>query len=69
METKTAGVVVDNYKINKYKEELTKYDFTITSVTPFMVNTSTIRVELTEDRLPDLTKLCEMLEFTFKHTN
>ena len=69
METKTAGILVDNYKLEKFKEVLSKSNFTIISVSPFNDNISTIRVELVESRIQELTKLCKLLEFNFQHKN
>jgi len=66
---KIAGIIADNYKIEKFKKELTSHGFTDFEVLPFTPETSTIRVNTTEDRLPELEKICQQVELYFKRRN
>jgi hypothetical protein len=66
--TKTSGIVVDNYKLDKFKEELTKLSFVYT-VHPFTQDTSTIKVVSEESRVPEIYQLCRRLEYHFKRSN
>lgn len=62
------GIVCDNYKLTKYKNELTKKGFEFITA-PFTHNTTTIQVNTTEDKVGEIKKLCEKLEFEFKNSN
>lgn len=66
---KTAGIVADNYKIEKFKKELTAKGFTDIEVVPFIDNTSTIKVKYEDKQLNVLTTVCQMVEIHFKHSN
>lgn len=66
---KTAGIVVDDYKINKFKKELAANNFTVKSTHPFTKGTTTIKVEFEESRKDELQKLCQRLEHFFKNKN
>ena len=65
----TAGIVADNYKIEKFKKELNEQGFTNYTVSDFALNTSTIKVEVTEKQLPEIKKLCAKVELYFKRRN
>ena len=66
-----AGIVADNYKIERFKKELTKNGFTDFSVVPFINNTSSIQVIIPDDgkKLPEIKKICKEVELFFKHGN
>ena len=66
---KKAGIVCDNYKVAKFKKELTAHGFTDFEVKPFIKNSSTIQVNVSEDKLMDLKKLCQNVELHFKRSN
>lgn len=66
MENKTAGIVCDNYKIEKFKEELIKKGFKDFEVIAFVGNTSTIKVKAESDKLPEIKKICEEVELHFR---
>lgn len=59
-----AGVVLDNYKLERYKKELEKNNFKIISTKPFTQDSSTIKVEVDNSRVPELNKLLRLLEAT-----
>lgn len=66
---KKVGVVCDNYKVEKFKAELIKHDFTEFTVHAFIDQTSTIKVIVHEVRLKELTKLIKRIEHSFKNSN
>lgn len=64
-----AGIVADNYKVEKFKKELSKSNFTIKKIVPFTLVTSTIQVEYEQKQLEELTKICKLVELHFKRGN
>lgn len=66
---KTAGIVADNYKVEKFKKELIKNGFTDFEVVPFTTDTSNIKVKCEESQYKDIKKICQQVEFHFKHGN
>ena len=66
---KTAGIVADNYKLDKFKEELTKKGFTDFKIVPFEKDTSTIKVQFREDQLKEIHAICSLVEIHFKRSN
>lgn len=66
---KTAGIVVDNYKVEKFKKELIAKGFTDFKVVPFTKDTSTIFVKFEEHQLKELTKLIKTVNFNCKNSN
>lgn len=66
---KKAGIVVDNYKLKKYKETLTKKGFTDFITAPFTKDTTTIQVTVPENQLQEIHKMCHLLELHFKRAN
>lgn len=66
---KKVGVVADNYKLDKFKQELTAKGFTDFKITPFVNNTSTITVNVPDDKLNEIRKLCQLVELHFKRSN
>lgn len=66
---KTAGIVADNYKLDKFKKELTKSGFTDFEIVPFSKDVSTIRVKFEPSQVHDISKICQLVELHFKHSN
>lgn len=66
---KKAGIVADNYKLEKFKKELTKKGFTDFEVFPFTKDTSTIQVNIPEDKIMEIKKICQFVELYFKRSN
>jgi hypothetical protein len=66
---KKVGIVVDNYKLEKFKSELTKKGFTDFDVTPFTKGCSTIRVNVPDDQIKEVGKICTLCELHFKRSN
>lgn len=66
MEKKTAGIVCDNYKIEKFKEELIAKGFTDFEVIGNPAGKiSTIKVTCYYFDLPDIAKICQGVEEYF----
>lgn len=65
----TAGIVVDNYKVEKLKKELTAKGFSDFVVTPFLTGTSTIKVNIPDDKVNEVKKICQLVELYFKRSN
>lgn len=66
---KKAGIVVDNYKLEKFKRELTAKGYTDFTVSKFTKDTSTIMVHVEDDQVDNITRLCKRLEYHFKRSN
>jgi hypothetical protein len=66
---KTAGIVADNYKLEKFKTELTSNGFTEFEVSPFTCNTSTIKVKVRDYEIPAIKRICQRVELHFHHSN
>jgi len=65
----TIGILADNFKLNKFKKELDKANFTDYKIADFTANTSIINIDMNADRIKELKKLCEKVEFYFKRGN
>ncbi len=65
MENKIAGIVCDNFKIEKFKAELIEKGFNDFEVVPFTENTSTIKVKTESDKFSTIKKICEEVELHF----
>jgi len=65
----TAGIVVDNYKLEAFKKELDENDFPEYEVFPFTKDTTVIKVKTQVYRLKKLRLLCQKLEIEFKKKN
>lgn len=65
---KTAGILCDNYKTTKFKEELKKANLEIKSVTPLQGkgNLTSIIVETEEENIPKVKTICEQVELHFQ---
>lgn len=66
---KKAGIVADNYKLEKFKKELTAKGFTDFKVFPFTKDTSSIQVNVEDDKLMEVKTICQNVELYFKHSN
>lgn len=66
---KIVGIVIDNYKLDKYKEEFIKNEFTNFDIYSFIENTSTIKVSVPDNQVRELRKLCTRLEYHFNNSN
>lgn len=65
---KRIGIVVDNYKLPKFKEGLKELDL-FSSDKPFTKGTTTIFVMCYEERIEDIAKMCKKLEIDFRRSN
>ena len=66
---KKAGIVADNYKLEKFKKELTAKGFTNFEISPFTENTSTIQIVVSDDKLKEIQNICHLVEMHFKRSN
>lgn len=65
---KIIGIAADNYKLNKFKKELTKKEFSF-EIIPFIDDTSTIKIQIEDDQVDEIRKLCQLVELHFKRSN
>ncbi len=63
-----AGIVCDNYKVERYKEEIEKAEYTFTVKPSFINNTSQIMVTCKPEDVKKIGKLCQRLEIIFQST-
>jgi hypothetical protein len=66
---KKIGIGCDNYKLDKFKEVLNQKgftDYTISRLTPY---TSFIRINLPDDQVMEIKKVCDIVETHFKRKN
>lgn len=63
------GIVCDNYKLDKFRKELIDEGFTDFTTAPFTSESTTIAVITSSEKVSELKKLCEKVEFHFKHAN
>jgi hypothetical protein len=66
---KKAGIVCDDYKLEKFKKELTAKGFTDFKIFAFTPGTSTIQVNVKDDEVIEIKKICELVELYFKRRN
>lgn len=66
---KTIGILTDNYKLEKFKRELTDKRFTDIEVVPFTTLTSNIKVKIDEKQVKDINKICMEVDLYFKRSN
>jgi hypothetical protein len=66
---KKVGIVVDDYKLDKYKKDLIKKGYTDINVKPFVNNTSVIQVRVLDNQVPDVHKICQLADLYFKRGN
>lgn len=59
---KIAGIVCDNYKLEKFKRLLNEAGFTDFEVVPFRKNESTIKVKCSESDYPKIAAICKKVE-------
>lgn len=69
MEQIKGGIVTDNYKVEKFKKELTKAGFTNFEVNPFKPGYSVIYVWMLTEEKKELAKVCKTVELHFKFGN
>jgi hypothetical protein len=67
------GIATDNYKLDKYKQELSAKGFTEFKVVPldipFSEDLSVIQIEVAEEQLVEIRKICEFVEMYFNQRN
>ena len=70
-ETKTAGIVCDAYKVNRFEKMLKKNNFTdyvIKNLTTDGLN-KLIKVKILPGQEKDIEKICKEVELYFKRSN
>ena len=65
---KKVGIVCDNYKVTKFKEELDSKGFTYTVIpsAKLIEDTSSIIIQTEEENIPKIKTICEEVELHFK---
>jgi nitrogen regulatory protein PII len=66
---KKVGIVADNYKVDRFKKELTKGGFTDFDTSPFTADSTTIQVRVSEEKIKEVYKICQKVEMHFKRSN
>jgi len=70
---KIARIVANDYKLDRFKMELTNNGFTdfeiISNTQITLKGTSLIRVKVADDKLNDIKKICDLVELHFKQSN
>lgn len=66
---KVAGIVCDNYKVEKYKSVLQEKGFKDYEVVPYIENTSVVKVKIKDSQANDIKKICQFVELHFKRSN
>jgi nitrogen regulatory protein PII len=66
---KKVGIVADNYKVEKFKQELTKAGYPDFDIHPFTKDNTTIRVNVPDDKVNEIMKICKKIELHFKRSN
>jgi hypothetical protein len=66
---KKIAIGADNYKVNRFKKELTKAGFTDFSISPFTPDVSLISVNVEDDKVNEVNKICQKIELHFKRSN
>lgn len=59
------GIVCDDYKLSKFKKELTMAGFQFKTF-PFIHGTTTIKVECEANKAMEVKKICEEIEAFYK---
>ena len=65
---KKVGIVCDNYKVNKFKEELILKGFTDFEVIPLPKDCSNIVVNVAVELISEISKICQTVELYFKRS-
>lgn len=70
---KTTGIVADNYKLDKFKQELNNKGFTDLTITPYTLggakDISLIKVTVPDSDVGEVYKICQKVEIHFKRSN
>lgn len=67
MKELTSGIVIDSYKLLDYKKELIARGFNNFTIHGWdNADLITIKVKCTQDRIPELREMCDLLEIFFK---
>jgi uncharacterized protein YaaQ len=66
---KKVGIVADDYKVIKFKSELTKNGFTDFQTHPFTKGNTSIIVMVADDKVNDVYRICKRVELHFKRSN
>ncbi len=68
---KKVGIVCDDYKLNKFRSELKEIGVTDfkTSVFDKKKNLITIQIEVDIEKVKEVQRVCEKVEFYFKNRN
>lgn len=65
---KTVGIVCDNYKVKKFKAELTAAGFAHSSA-PWKFNCTVIKITCESSKVDQIAAICRKCEIEFKQSN
>lgn len=66
---KQVGIAVDNYKIDKFKKALAELGYTEVEVSPLFEKSSLLSVQVPDDKVHDVHRLCIKLQTDFNRSN
>ena len=66
---KRVAIVADNYKIPQFRQKLAEANIIISEETPFVEKTTIIKVIVNANQIPEIAKICQLLEINFKQSN
>lgn len=68
MSTIKVGIVADNYKVDKFTEELTRAGYAFETF-PFAGGTTLLKVRVAPQQVDNVRRLCQTIEIHFKQSN
>lgn len=69
MRDKKAGIVCDNYKVQRFKKELSDAGFEVHEEKPFTRGTTVLTVLCTTEEIQTIHTISRKVEFHFKRAN
>ena len=66
---KDVGIVVNDYKVEKFRTELTKAGFPDFTIKPFGKGSSTIKLSVDFEDVMKIGNICSLIEMHFKQSN
>jgi hypothetical protein len=69
MKNKKVSIICDSYKLDKFKEQLTKSEFEFDVKNGIKKDTSIISIKCEESDYPAIKNICTHVEYFFKRSN
>lgn len=63
------AIVCDNYKLPSFRQKLNEAKLVVLDESPFVDNTTIMRIICNENQLTDIHNICVLLEINFKQSN